>query len=135
MKSKSSSKEKGTEEKEFESKFFNYLRINTKLSSSSISEYVKILNRFVLTYGSKNVCATQEINRFIRAMREKRIYTAKYAFKYFFAMIGHQELYEKLEKLIKQIHTYDVPEIICTPITNSNADYLNWIDTQVGKDL
>jgi len=101
MKSKLSSEKKDTEEKRFETKFFNYLKENTNLSAGSINEYVKILNRFVLFYGVKNVCATQEINKFIIALQEKRIYTAKYAFRHFFDMIGRPELYQKLKKGIK----------------------------------
>jgi len=29
---------------------------------------------------------------------------------------------------IKEVHSYDVPEIIVTPIVGGDADYLNWID-------
>jgi len=38
------------------------------------------------------------------------------------------DLFEKIATVIKEIHTYDVPEIVQTPITNGLAEYLNWID-------
>jgi periplasmic divalent cation tolerance protein len=31
-------------------------------------------------------------------------------------------------KLVKTIHSYQVPEIIALPIIEGNKDYLNWID-------
>ncbi len=42
------------------------------------------------------------------------------------------ELYEKVEAEIKKLHSYEVPEIICTPIIEGNSEYLNWIYKQTG---
>ncbi|WP_010694766.1 divalent-cation tolerance protein CutA [Saccharopolyspora spinosa] len=39
----------------------------------------------------------------------------------------------RLDELIKHInehHTYDVPEIIATPITGGSAAYLSWLDEE-----
>ena len=33
--------------------------------------------------------------------------------------------------LVKQNHSYDVPEIIALPIVGGNQDYLDWIDEEV----
>ena len=33
--------------------------------------------------------------------------------------------------LIKEIHSYDVPEIIALPIIGGKPDYLEWIDKEV----
>jgi len=33
--------------------------------------------------------------------------------------------------LVKEIHSYEVPEIIALPIINGNQDYLEWIDKEV----
>ena len=38
-----------------------------------------------------------------------------------------QDLYEKLETRIKQLHPYEVPEIICTKIDTGSKTYLDWI--------
>ncbi len=40
------------------------------------------------------------------------------------------ELYSKVEKEIKKLHSYEVPEIICIPINSGSKKYLNWIDEQ-----
>lgn len=33
----------------------------------------------------------------------------------------------KLTEMIKEIHPYDVCEVISTPITGGNVEYINWI--------
>jgi periplasmic divalent cation tolerance protein len=38
------------------------------------------------------------------------------------------ERYSELETLILQLHPYQVPEIIATPIEKALPNYLNWID-------
>lgn len=40
------------------------------------------------------------------------------------------QLFSQIEKEIKLLHPYKIPEIICTRIIKGNADYLNWIDKQ-----
>lgn len=37
---------------------------------------------------------------------------------------------EALVGLLKEHHTYDVPEIIATPIEGGNAEYLAWLVTE-----
>ena len=34
-------------------------------------------------------------------------------------------------RLVKDIHSYDVPEIIALPIIGGNQEYLEWIDREV----
>ena len=40
------------------------------------------------------------------------------------------ELYDKLEYELKQIHPYEVPEIIAVEVKDGNAEYLRWIDKE-----
>lgn len=40
--------------------------------------------------------------------------------------------YEALEAAIREVHSYDEPEIIATPIVAGSAGYLAWIDENVG---
>jgi len=40
-------------------------------------------------------------------------------------------LYKPLEKAILKHHPYEVPEILCLPITRGSKSYLNWIDKEV----
>jgi len=39
--------------------------------------------------------------------------------------------YKKLEKALLQNHPYEVPEIVCLPITRGSKSYLKWIDGEV----
>ncbi len=35
-----------------------------------------------------------------------------------------------LLSLVKQAHSYTVPEIIALPVTDGNPDYLSWVDAE-----
>ncbi|MFQ6090795.1 MAG: divalent-cation tolerance protein CutA [Candidatus Bipolaricaulia bacterium] len=35
--------------------------------------------------------------------------------------------YSKIESLIKELHPYEVPEILAMPITAGNPQYLDWL--------
>ena len=41
-----------------------------------------------------------------------------------------KEVYPKLEEKIRQIHPYEIPEIIAFPILLGSKDYLDWIDKE-----
>jgi periplasmic divalent cation tolerance protein len=38
-----------------------------------------------------------------------------------------RSLFEPLEKRVKELHSYSVPEIIALPIVKGLKDYLDWI--------
>ncbi len=40
-------------------------------------------------------------------------------------------LFEDLESAIKEIHPYDVPEIVALPIVAGSDDYLTWLKDQL----
>jgi periplasmic divalent cation tolerance protein len=40
--------------------------------------------------------------------------------------------YEAVETAIREVHSYDEPEIIATPIIAGSAGYLAWIEQNVG---
>ncbi|ABW29792.1 divalent-cation tolerance protein CutA [Acaryochloris marina] len=42
-----------------------------------------------------------------------------------------QDKFADLETKVRELHTYDVPEIIALPVTAGSMPYLNWISTQV----
>ena len=46
-----------------------------------------------------------------------------------------KQRFEELEKEVKSLHSYSVPEIISLPITEGSSAYLNWIreNTECGK--
>jgi len=39
--------------------------------------------------------------------------------------------YKKLEKILLKNHPYEVPEIVCLPITKGSRSYLDWISGEV----
>ena len=42
-----------------------------------------------------------------------------------------ESLLPDIIKLVKKIHSYDVPEIIALPIVGGSEEYLDWIDREV----
>ncbi|MBA0049937.1 divalent-cation tolerance protein CutA [Streptomyces sp. AJS327] len=41
--------------------------------------------------------------------------------------------YDALEAYLREAHDYDVPEIIATPVTRGNVDYLAWVAQETGS--
>ena len=41
---------------------------------------------------------------------------------------------DALEKRIKEIHTYEVPEIIAVKVDSSNEAYLNWMNHTISQE-
>lgn len=42
-------------------------------------------------------------------------------------------LFESLEKEVKKLHSYKVPEIIAVPISAGSSDYINWIEANTAN--
>lgn len=40
---------------------------------------------------------------------------------------SRRDLFEHLSLAIKQLHSYEVPEIIATPVIAGSPDYLDWV--------
>ena len=41
-------------------------------------------------------------------------------------------LFKKIEKTVKTLHSYSVPEIIALPIVEGSKDYLKWVNDVTG---
>ena len=41
------------------------------------------------------------------------------------------EVFDQVQRVVKDIHSYDIPEIMLLPIENGSEDYLQWIDNCV----
>ncbi|MBN1369204.1 MAG: divalent-cation tolerance protein CutA [Dehalococcoidaceae bacterium] len=41
------------------------------------------------------------------------------------------ELLDEVIRLVKEVHSYEVPEIIALPVFGGNQEYLEWIDREV----
>ena len=46
-------------------------------------------------------------------------------------MKTRQDKLDELISSIKQLHSYNIPEIISVPLGKSSEDYLRWIDTSM----
>lgn len=44
-----------------------------------------------------------------------------------------KDLYEDLEKHLKEIHPYKTPEMIALPIVEGSKDYLEWLNNELKK--
>ena len=44
-----------------------------------------------------------------------------------------REHFLAIEREIKRLHSYDVPEIIAIPIVDGSKEYLNWINDETGR--
>ena len=45
-----------------------------------------------------------------------------------------KSLYQKIEKVVKEMHTYETPEIIAIPIVDGSKDYFEWLENEVDKE-
>ncbi len=43
-------------------------------------------------------------------------------------MKSREELFQRLSKRVKKLHSYEVPEVIALPITAGAPSYLKWLD-------
>jgi periplasmic divalent cation tolerance protein len=44
-----------------------------------------------------------------------------------------KELYKDIEKAIKEVHPYEIPEIIAIPIITGSKDYFKWLNKELKK--
>ena len=41
-------------------------------------------------------------------------------------------LFEALRTALEQAHAYDVPEVLALPVVEGAANYMNWLESQLG---
>ncbi len=44
-----------------------------------------------------------------------------------------RDLVAALERKVRELHPYDLPEVIVLPVTGGSADYLDWVTESVGE--
>jgi periplasmic divalent cation tolerance protein len=44
---------------------------------------------------------------------------------------SEKTLYEQVEKVIKEIHPYEIPEITAVPIVAGSKEYFRWLDQEL----
>ncbi len=50
------------------------------------------------------------------------------ATEFLVVMKSREELFQRLSQRVKELHSYQVPEIIAIPIMAGSQSYLNWLD-------
>jgi periplasmic divalent cation tolerance protein len=53
--------------------------------------------------------------------------------EYILSMKTTATLFEQLEKIIRSIHPYDIPEIVAVPIAHISDDYWQWMQQELQK--
>jgi periplasmic divalent cation tolerance protein len=43
-----------------------------------------------------------------------------------------RQLFEALRTALEQAHAYDVPEVLAMPVVEGSANYMNWLEGQLG---
>ena len=46
---------------------------------------------------------------------------------------SRRNLYDEIERSIRELHPYEVPEILAVPVLAGSADYLAWLDAEVKR--
>jgi periplasmic divalent cation tolerance protein len=46
---------------------------------------------------------------------------------------SREDLFEKIRSRIRELHTYEVPEITAVPVDKADAAYLQWIEAVTAK--
>jgi len=49
-------------------------------------------------------------------------------------MKSREDLYPNLEKAIKDIHPYEIPEILAFPVLTGHEPYMRWMDEEMTND-
>ena len=45
-----------------------------------------------------------------------------------------EDLFGQVETAIKQLHSYETPEILAVPIIQGSAEYLKWLDESLAEE-
>ena len=102
-------------------KYIRYVEIKNTCPNMDTAE--KIANSLV----ANKLVSCVNIQKF-----EKSIYLWNWKIEkkeeYLLTMKTRWRFFKKIEKIIKELHTYTTPEIIAIPIIKWNEEYLRWID-------
>jgi periplasmic divalent cation tolerance protein len=47
---------------------------------------------------------------------------------------SRRDLLPRLKEEIRQVHTYEVPEILALPVVDGSPEYLDWMDRELGLE-
>lgn len=104
----------------------SYIQVITTISDKRGAE--KIANVLI----DKKLAACVQIAGPIKSIYrwKGKIETAK---EWICIVKTRKSLYKKVEKQIKELHPYEVPEIIAVSIVRGSKDYLKWLSIEAVK--
>jgi uncharacterized protein involved in tolerance to divalent cations len=68
-----------------------------------------------------------------RRTNSSRAGDVRKAREYLLVMKTTSKRLAELEREVKRVHSYDVPEFISIPITEGSEEYLSWLDASVSR--
>ncbi len=101
-------------------KTINYCIISTTIDDESIAEKIStalLQAHLVACVQTHMIQSKYHWNGTLETSKEIRL-----------QMKTKASLFEEIKVQIKALHSYNVPEIIMTPILDANKSYLDWID-------
>ena len=96
------------------------------VTTSTSEEAHKIADRLLNERKAACVSIVPGVSSFFRWQNERDA-----AREHLLIIKTKAELLNEIIDLVKQLHSYEVPEIIALPIVGGNPDYLEWIDKAV----
>lgn len=101
-----------------------YIQISTTVAKKSDAERIaKILSKKNLSACSQIIGPITSIYRWKGKSEKSK--------EWLFIIKTKRTLYKSIEKTIKKIHPYELPEIVATPIIEGSREYLGWIQKEV----
>jgi periplasmic divalent cation tolerance protein len=100
----------------------NYCIITTTIDDKNIADQISTIllqNNLVACVQSHSIQSKYRWNGTVETSEE-----------IFLQMKTKASLFEEVKAHIEALHSYEVPEIIMTPILDGNDDYLKWIDKE-----
>jgi len=115
-----------------------------------MSDYIQVITTVEQKEDAEKIATALVENRFAACVQVLGPLTSYYqwqgkletAQEYLCLVKSRKDLFSKLETVVRDIHPYDVPEILATPITDVSRDYLTWLEKELesetpewGKDI
>ena len=101
----------------------NYIQVVTTTDSKEIAE--KIAAAVI----EQRLAACVQISNCMSMYRWQG--EVEHAEEFVCVMKSRMDLYPELEQTIRNVHTYDVPEILATEIKTGSSDYLAWLNQEL----
>ena len=52
--------------------------------------------------------------------------------EYLLIIKSSRQLFESLRAALEKVHTYEVPEVLALPVVDGSANYVHWLEGQLG---